>query len=198
MNKLFFLFCLISLSILMVCEVGLAANPKPSADDYVLPMPEGEEMVFRPVFLGTGSKPFALKEFTAGQSVGGFKEYPTPVTVGGAFKKANANKTSDWLYYLGKYEVTEAQYYSIMKPGASKGSLQPITRISWFNAMEFINKYNLWLYEHAMNKLPENNGTPGFIRLPTEAEWEYAARGGSVVDKVTVLRGPSRHDVHDP
>ena len=163
-----------------------AVNPKPADGDFSLPMPGGDSMVFRPVFIGKGSNPFAFKEFTAGRAGSGFKEFPTHLTVGGSFVAKNRNGTPDWLYYLGKYEVTEAQYYSVMEPGKKKGSLRkPITSISWFQAMEFINRYNLWLFRHALDSLPQNDGSPGFVRLPTEAEWEFAARGGVAVDAVT-------------
>jgi hypothetical protein len=159
-------------------------NPKPSNDDLVLPMPNGGSMAFRPVFIGEGDKPFAMREFKVGdRSGGGYKEFPTSVVISGSFIKENPPGYKDRLYYIGKYEVTEAQYYSIMEQGKKSDSQYPINNISWFDAQEFINKYNLWLFKNAKNKLPKNGAALGFLRLPTEIEWEFAARGGSVVDQ---------------
>jgi len=162
-------------------------NPKPYDDDLILPMPNGGSMVFRPVFIGEGDDPFALREFKVGdRSTGEFDEYPTSVVIGGSFVENNPNGQPDWLYYIGKYEVTAAQYYSIMDPEKASDSQFPIRDISWFEAQEFINKYNLWLFEHARGTLPKNDESIGFLRLPTEIEWEFAARGGNAV-KATVF-----------
>ena len=160
-------------------------NPQPADGDLVLPMPDGASMVFRRVFIGEGDKPFALREFKVGdRSGGGFKEFPTNVALGGSFVEKNPHGEADWVYYLGKYEVTEAQYYALMKPGTASGSQQPITNISWLEAQEFINTYNLWLFENAKGQLPQHEDTVGYVRLPTEIEWEFAARGGNAVEPV--------------
>lgn len=162
-----------------------AHNPKPAQDDFKLPMPGGGEMVFRPVFLGQGDGPFALRKFKMGDPGGGFREYPTSVALGGSFVAVDKGKR-DWCYYLGKYEVTEAQYYAVM--GLPEGGAQtlltskmPVTGVTYFDALVFADRYNRWLLENAQNALPANGEAPGFVRLPTEAEWEFAARGGSKV-----------------
>jgi len=166
-----------------------AFNPKPEQDDFVLPMPDNAEMVFRPVFIGQGGKPFALKEFKVGNLAGGgFKEYPTKVAVGGSFIAPSPQGQKDWLYYIGKYEVTQAQYDAVMHPGSPNTNRKPITNISWFEVQEFINTYNMWLFEHARDQLPKNDDAFGFLRLPTEIEWEFAARGGSVVEQDQFLK----------
>ena len=71
-------------------------------------------------------------------------------------------------FWLGKYEVTQAQWESVMLSNLSKfkkdGINHPVENVSWNDFEEFIGKMNSW-------------GSGGY-RLPTEAEWEYACRSG--------------------
>jgi formylglycine-generating enzyme required for sulfatase activity len=72
-------------------------------------------------------------------------------------------------FYLGKYQVTQAQWEALMgnNPSYFKGdSNRPVEKISWNDAQEFIRKLN------------EKEGSSKY-RLPTEAEWEYACRAGT-------------------
>jgi formylglycine-generating enzyme required for sulfatase activity len=70
-------------------------------------------------------------------------------------------------FYLGKYEVTQAQWLAVMgeNPAHFKGDDLPVERVSWFDCQEFCRR------------LSRRVGRA--IRLPTEAEWEYACRAGT-------------------
>ena len=80
-------------------------------------------------------------------------------------------------FYIGIHEVTQEQFKQVMgsDPSEFKGAQLPVERISWEMAVEFCKK------------LSEKEGV--VYRLPTEAEWEYAARGG--IEGATYVWGDS-------
>ena len=71
-------------------------------------------------------------------------------------------------FYLGKYEVTQEQWVAVMgtNPSRFKGRTNPVEQVSWDDAQAFIRRLNA-----------KEGGSR--YRLPTEAEWEYAARAGA-------------------
>lgn len=94
-------------------------------------------------------------------------------------------------FYLGIFEVTQAQYREVMKKNPSyfqkpdtaerqseagdkieevDCSNHPVERISWDDAVQFCEQ---------LSQLPEERDAGRVYRLPTEAEWEYACRAGS-------------------
>ncbi len=72
-------------------------------------------------------------------------------------------------FYLGIYSVIQHEWKEVMgsNPSSFKGNNLPVESISWYDVQEYINKLN------------RKEGTNKY-RLPTEAEWEYAARAGTM------------------
>jgi len=95
-------------------------------------------------------------------------------------------------FKMGKYEVTQAQWKAVMGANPSKFNTCatcPVENVNWYDVQEYLKKLNAITHKK--------------YRLPTEAEWEYAARGGNksknysysgsnIVDEASWYKGNSK------
>ena len=144
------------------CYTGLAIRPVKTSDE-VYNDGIGNEVVSSSVTYTVNGVSFTMIGVEGGTFTMGSPDSDTDAEDNE--KPAHQVKLSS--YYIGETEVTQALWQAVMgsNPSEFKGDLQcPVEQVTWNDCQSFINK---------LNKLTGKN-----FRLPTEAEWEYAARGG--------------------
>ena len=147
----------------------LGQRPSPGPNPPPNPQPSPQPTPANMVRINGGT-------FTMGSNNGEDNEKPVhTVTVTG--------------FYMGKYPVTQKEWTAVMgsNPSYFKGDNLPVHRTSWFDAVDYCNRLSqkegltsAYTISGSGNyrTVTWNRNANGY-RLPTEAEWEYAARGGN-------------------
>lgn len=151
------------------CLSVVGPEPKPKPVVRSVPPKPGQHI----------SKPFPMIWISPGTfTMGTASSPPPPDGKEGEAHSPPRRVTISRGFWMGRHEVTQEEYSQVVKIGMPsrfpRNPRRPVDSIDWLQAVTFCKL--LTEQERAAGRLPENHA----YRLPTEAEWEYACRAGSV------------------
>jgi formylglycine-generating enzyme required for sulfatase activity len=167
--------------------------------------PAGEDAAMFPgedldPFAGEDLDPFAGEDLTI---LSGEDSGVMVLVTGGSFRMGGSyhdmegppREVAVSSFYMGRNEVTQEEWEELMgdNPSYFKGARLPVENISWYDAIAYCNKRSekeglTPAYQGSGDSIVCDFSASGY-RLPTEAEWEYAARWGNSVDLSLVYIG---------